>query len=96
MDDNRAPQEALSTFAAQGTTVDLVLTDVVMPQMNGRELTTKLLELRPDVPCLYMSGYTADVAIHGDELDVERLLQKPITLPELARAVRQVLAQRST
>ncbi|MGZ8716978.1 MAG: response regulator, partial [Gaiellaceae bacterium] len=74
---------------------DLVLTDVVMPQMNGHELALRLVELRPGVPILYTSGYTGDVVEARGVLDARDLfLQKPFTIAALAAKVRAALAGR--
>jgi PAS domain S-box-containing protein len=72
--------------------IHLLLSDVIMPEMNGRELGHRLNELRPDMKVLYMSGYAADaIAHHGVvEADVP-LLQKPFTPTALASKVREIL-----
>ncbi len=72
--------------------LDLLLTDVVMPHVNGRELVRQLAALRPAVRILYMSGYTANViAEHGVLADGEELLQKPFVAQQLLQQVRRVL-----
>ena len=87
-DGARAMQIAL---AHQGT-IHLLLTDVIMPGMNGRELAQRISEIRPQTKILYMSGYTENVIGHNGTLDAGvRLLQKPFTLRELKNKVRQVL-----
>jgi two-component system cell cycle sensor histidine kinase/response regulator CckA len=72
--------------------IDLVITDVVMPGMGGRELIKQLAQLRPETKVLYLSGYTEDAIIN--EGTIERgaaFLQKPFTLQNLSRKVREVL-----
>jgi len=82
------PGEALSIVERGDRDIALVLTDVVMPEMNGPALRDRLRRLRPDLPVIFMSGYTADAGVHRSSLD-EGLhhLQKPFTLDELASAV---------
>jgi PAS domain S-box-containing protein len=72
--------------------IDLLLTDVIMPGMNGRELAAHILKLLPDVRVLYMSGYTENAIGHDGTLDAGiNLLQKPFSLPALKERVREVL-----
>jgi len=79
----------------QGESVDLVLTDVVMPDMNGPELVRRLVALRPGIKALYMSGYTADVMVHhGVEDEDAALIQKPFRAEHLSAKVREVLQTR--
>jgi signal transduction histidine kinase/CheY-like chemotaxis protein len=73
----------------EGLAPELVITDVVMPEMNGRQLAAALARLRPGLPVLYVSGHTRDVMDWGDE--EPPLLTKPFTLAELDRAVRRSL-----
>ncbi|MGZ3330879.1 MAG: PAS domain S-box protein [Gemmatimonadaceae bacterium] len=72
--------------------IDAVITDVVMPGMNGRELVEKLLEMRPGIASLLMSGYTDDDVLRRGVLEGDTaFLQKPFTPDQLARKVREVL-----
>src|SRR5208337_5351711 len=72
----------------------LLITDVVMPEMNGRELAEQLGAIRPNLKCLYMSGYTADVIAHHGILDEGvSFIQKPFLSDDFAARVRQVLDQ---
>ncbi len=72
--------------------VDLLFTDIVMPEMNGRKLVDLIMERRPDLPVIYTTGYTRNAIVHNGVLDpgVE-LIGKPFTLEELATRVREVL-----
>jgi len=74
--------------------IEVLLTDVVMPRMNGRDLAQRMQALRPGLRVLYMSGYTADVIVERGSLgEGERLLDKPFSEEELARALRAVIDQ---
>jgi two-component system, cell cycle sensor histidine kinase and response regulator CckA len=84
--------EALAMFEPLAETIDLVVTDLVMPQLGGRELAKKISARRSDLRVLYLSGYTDSVAMQQGMLDPgSSFLQKPFTPAELARKVRTVL-----
>jgi two-component system, cell cycle sensor histidine kinase and response regulator CckA len=84
--------EAIALAEHHQGTIDLVLTDVVMPHMNGRELAERLLAEQPGLRVLYTSGYPADTIIrHGIEEARAAFIEKPYVPDELARKVRQVL-----
>jgi CheY-like chemotaxis protein len=88
------PQEALAHFERQRDSIHLLLTDVVMPQMSGRQLAEKLLASRRELKVLYMSGYTEDVALrHGIIEASVSFLQKPVTPQALLRKLREVLGR---
>ncbi len=72
--------------------IDLLMTDVVMPEMNGRELAGNLLSHYPDLKRLFMSGYTANVIAHHGVLDEGvNFIQKPFSMKDLGRKLREVL-----
>jgi DNA-binding response OmpR family regulator len=87
------PGEALVIAREHRGSLDLLLTDVVMPELNGRELATSLRASRPGLKRLFMSGYTADMIAHQGVVD-EGLdfIQKPFSSRALAAKVREVLA----
>jgi CheY-like chemotaxis protein len=77
--------------------IDILITDVVMPGIGGRELAKKLLSLRPDISVLYLSGYTEDAVIApGAPSAAIAFLQKPFTLQNLAKKVRDILHARAS
>ena len=83
---------AMQIAVAHEAVIHLLLTDVIMPGMNGRELAQRISEIRPNVKVLYMSGYTENVIGHNGMLDSGiRLLQKPFNLRDLKSKVREVL-----
>ncbi len=87
------PGEALEIARRHGRPIHLLLTDVVMPQMSGRVLAKRLTPEHPEMPVLYMSGYTDDAIGHHGVLEPgTMLLQKPFTPDALTRKVREVLA----
>jgi CheY-like chemotaxis protein len=89
------PGEALAV-AAGDATIDLVVTDVVMPEMNGHELASRVAELRPGVPVVYISGYTGEAVEARGVLDAEDwFLQKPFTVDALGAKVRNALTKRA-
>lgn len=86
------PAEAISLANKNAAAIDLLITDVVMPGMNGRELAVKLAPIIPDLTCLFMSGYTADVIAHRGVLDEGvHFIQKPFSMQNLAAKVREAL-----
>ncbi|MDT4966771.1 MAG: hypothetical protein QOJ64_1508 [Acidobacteriota bacterium] len=85
--------EALKLSQQHKGVIDLMLTDVVMPKLGGRELAESLAGTRPAMRVLYMSGYTDDAIVHHGVLDGRAaFLQKPFTPDDLARKIREVMA----
>ena len=92
----RDGREALDLVRRHGRPIHLLLTDVVMPQMSGRQLAQGIADIHPDIRVLYMSGYTDGVIAHHGVLDAGvAYLQKPFTADFLARKVREVLDARA-
>jgi two-component system, cell cycle sensor histidine kinase and response regulator CckA len=84
--------EALQLIERLGRPIDLVLTDVVMPKLSGRELSERISAIQPSAKVLFMSGYTNDSVVNHGILDGDTwFIQKPFTLESLVRRVREVL-----
>jgi len=87
-----SPAEALGLTDRDASRIDLLITDVVMPGLNGDELSRRLQTRWPHLKVLFMSGYTSDVILErGGPDDGVRLLQKPFTKEVLAAKVRGLL-----
>jgi signal transduction histidine kinase/ActR/RegA family two-component response regulator len=83
---------ALGILEQPDIRVDLLLTDVVMPGMNGRELANRALQLRPGLKILFMSGYSRNAVVHQGRVDRGvNLIQKPVSMSELAARIRDAL-----
>ena len=86
------PDEMLSSVADLSGPIRLLITDVVMPGMNGRELADRVRKIHPLVKCLFMSGYTSNVIAHQGVLDKgDQFIEKPFTTKTLATKVRHIL-----
>jgi CheY-like chemotaxis protein len=90
--DGATPSEVLNLAASHEGQIDLLLTDVVLPEMTGRELAERLAQLRPGLPVLFMSGYTDDAIVRTGVLSHEtQFIQKPFTPVALLQKVQSVL-----
>jgi len=86
------PAEAIRLAREHPGTIHLIMTDVVMPKMNGRDLSRNIQALCPDVKCLFMSGYTADVIAHQGVLDqAVHFIQKPFSKKDLIAKIREAI-----
>jgi CheY-like chemotaxis protein len=84
--------EAVEKFKEQGETVDLLLLDIIMPRKNGKEAYTELKEIRPDIPAIFMSGYTGDIlSKKGISREGIPVISKPIAIEKLLRSIREML-----
>jgi PAS domain S-box-containing protein len=87
-----SPGEAIRLARQHHGRIDLLMTDVVMPEMNGRDLAGNLISIYPDIRCLFVSGYTANVIAHHGVLDPGvHFLQKPFSIKDLATKIREAL-----
>ena len=88
----RDGEEALTLARGFAGQIDLLLTDVVMPKISGRELAETIIGERPELKMLFMSGYTSDIIARAGELEVGySLLQKPFTIDELLARIEKVM-----
>ena len=91
-----SPEEALDIADTNATDIDLLFTDVVLPEMSGRGLAEKLSARVPAMKVLYMSGYTDDIVVRAGVLEHDTLfLQKPFSQSALLSKVREALDRSS-
>jgi two-component system, cell cycle sensor histidine kinase and response regulator CckA len=89
-----SPSEAVQQARTQTEKIELLITDVIMPEMNGRDLARILVGVLPGLKCLFTSGYTSDIIAHHGVLDEKiNFIQKPFSFAELAVKVREVLGK---
>lgn len=85
-------QDAVEQFSRHQHEINLILMDVVMPKMNGKQAYMEIAKIRPDAKVLFMSGYTADIVLEkGISADDFNIMHKPVTPMELLRKVREIL-----
>ena len=95
--DARSGDEAIRMCHAHAGPIDLLLTDVVMPEISGKEVADRLLELRPSIRVLFMSGYTDEAIVQHGVLDANvKFIQKPFTWVGLTKKVREVLNRKAS
>ncbi len=88
------PAEAIKLIEGQSSKIDLLVTDVIMPEMNGRALADRVKMIHPDLKVLYMSGYTANVIAHRGILESGlNFIQKPFTKAEFGAMLRRVIEE---
>jgi len=88
-------QSAMVFLAQSERPVSLMLTDIVMPGQNGKELGDEAQKLRPGLKIIYMTGYSRNAVVHQGRLDPGvDLIQKPISQTDLANRIRQALDRR--
>ncbi|MEE4166327.1 MAG: response regulator, partial [Desulfocapsaceae bacterium] len=91
-----SPLQAIEIAQSCDRDIHLFLLDVIMPEINGRDLAEQLLSIKPEARCLYMSGYTSDIIASQGLLDEGiELIQKPFSQQDLAVKIRQSLDMRS-
>jgi CheY-like chemotaxis protein len=89
------PNAAVKMAEGHKGHIDLLMTDVIMPEMNGKDLANEILKLHSETKCLFMSGYTADTI--GQQVILEKgffFIQKPFAKRDIAAKIREVLNSR--
>jgi two-component system, cell cycle sensor histidine kinase and response regulator CckA len=90
----KTPAEALEVVRAHAMSIDLLITDIMLPEMNGRQLAERVVDAYPAAKVLFMSGYTEDPAERANGADtLSWFIHKPFTPDSLARKVREVLVR---
>ncbi len=90
-----SPHQSLELIDQYAKAIDLLLTDVVLPEMNGKELAHHIQKKHPDMHVLFMSGYTANVIVHNGVLDEGiNFIQKPFSIGDLTSKIRDILDKR--
>ncbi len=88
------PEEGIETCRRHLGTIDLLLTDIVMPGMNGKEMATRIAKMLPGLRIVFMSGYTEHVLLQDGELDTRfEYLQKPFSMQALRQRMARVIGE---
>jgi CheY-like chemotaxis protein len=88
------PEEGIETCRLHRGRIDLLLTDVVMPGMNGKEMANQIAKVLPELRVVFMSGYTEHVLLQDGQLDARiEYLQKPFSLQTLRQRLTRVLSE---
>ncbi len=88
-----SPSQAIKAAGEFEGRIHLLMTDMVLPEMSGLELGDNIIKTRPDIKCLFMSGYTADIMQHNGIMDEGiHFLEKPFTMDDLSAKLREALA----
>ena len=87
-----SPIEALELFKIKPAEFDLVITDLTMPNMTGERLARKLVEIRPDLPVILCTGFSAQISRNRkNNTDIKALIKKPLLKQELAETIHRTL-----
>jgi two-component system cell cycle sensor histidine kinase/response regulator CckA len=90
-----SPQQAVEIFTTQKQPIDLVLSDIVMPDGGGLEMVNKIRTLTPDIKVIFMSGYAEDEIVHDQVFEIQKsdakFIKKPFTVEEIGSLLRQQL-----
>jgi len=93
----QSPHRAVELFIKQKASIDLILSDIVMPDGGGQELVKKLILLKPDIKVIFMSGYAEDEIVHDDVFKVQnscaQFIKKPFTMEEIGSLIEQQLGK---
>jgi len=86
--------EALKAFKAQPEKFDLIITDMTMPQMTGEKLAQNMLRIRPDIPIILCTGFSAMISENkAKEMGIKGFVMKPFVIHEMAKIIRKVLGE---
>ena len=87
--------EALKIFSSQPNDFDLIITDMAMPVLTGKDLAIELLKIRPDIPIILCTGYSSMISKeNAKEIGIREFCMKPLSMQQLAKTVRKVLDEK--